>query len=306
MSRDTTRLVSPLDRALWLRTLPEMSGVAPANLTLMAQHARERSFARGDRLLRAGERVDAFHLVVEGEVSASGAAGRDRRIGPGQAVGLLSMLAGNDEGVEAVAETDTLSLEFDADTILDLSEEHFSLLQTWIRNLATRTLTERRRLAPESDLAPWPAELGHPGRELDLVERLVVLRRAPTFERASLGALAQIARDMEERTFAAGTELWKTGDVSRTLLVLVRGQVLCSLPADEGKFRCGPGYPLGNLESLADSPRWYDAVTATEVVALEARTESFLDVLEDHFEMATDLLAAMAQHLIHLLASSPH
>jgi hypothetical protein len=60
----------------------------------------------------------------------------------------------------------------------------------------------------------------------------------------------------------------------------------------------GPGYPLGNLERLSGDPRWYTAVAEVPVVAFRNDIEPMLDVLEDHFDMALDLIRAMAGGVI--------
>jgi CRP-like cAMP-binding protein len=61
---------------------------------------------------------------------------------------------------------------------------------------------------------------------------------------------------------------------------------------------CGPGYPLGNLESQCDAPRWYAALTDTTVTALRSDVDVFLDTLEQHSGMAIDFVAGMASALI--------
>ena len=75
----------------------------------------------------------------------------------------------------------------------------------------------------------------------------------------------------------------------------------CTVEKSGTRFRAGPGYPLGNLENLAGEPRWYTAVAETPVVALEGASDVFIDVLEDHFEMAQGFLASIATGLITLL-----
>jgi hypothetical protein len=79
--------------------------------------------------------------------------------------------------------------------------------------------------------------------------------------------------------------------------VLLDGRVRC-VTADGTPFTCGPDYPLGNLESQCNAPRWYDAVTETEVSALQSDTDAFLDTIEQHFDMAIHFVATMAKGLI--------
>ena len=135
--------------------------------------------------------------------------------------------------------------------------------------------------------------------ELDLVERIFFIRQGPIFGRASINALAEVSRAMSEVQFEAGTPLWSDGDPSGWLLLLVDGTIRCTLGRES--FRFGPGMPPGGLESLAEWPRWYTAVTETPVRALHGHMETLLDVFEDNFEMASDYLAVVCKGLLDAL-----
>ena len=111
-------------------------------------------------------------------------------------------------------------------------------------------------------------------------------------------------------SFGPDSVLWSVGEPSGFLYSIHHGRVRCTLE-DGTRFFCGPGYPLGNLESQCGAPRWYEAVTETEVSVLRADTDGFIDTLEHQFEMATGFLAAMASGLIARLsekreAVAPH
>jgi hypothetical protein len=81
------------------------------------------------------------------------------------------------------------------------------------------------------------------------------------------------------------------------MYAILSGRVRCTTE-DGTQFVCGPGYPLGNLESQCGGPRWFEAVTDTAVTALQNDTDVFLDTVEQHFGMALDFVAAMASGLI--------
>ncbi len=44
-------LVSPLERVLFLRTQPHFSGLDPAVLVVIANHAEEQSFRKGEAIM---------------------------------------------------------------------------------------------------------------------------------------------------------------------------------------------------------------------------------------------------------------
>jgi hypothetical protein len=58
---------------------------------------------------------------------------------------------------------------------------------------------------------------------------------------------------------------------------------------------------VGAVEATADRPRFYDAVTETEVVALQGSNEALIDVFEDNFEMAMDYLAVLARFMLRVI-----
>jgi CRP-like cAMP-binding protein len=138
------------------------------------------------------------------------------------------------------------------------------------------------------------------GVGLDLVDRLLLLRRMPVFERTSLTALAELARSMANVRFEAGTVLWHEHEPSHGILLLSDGSVQAK---GEGgvSFRAGAGFPLGALEAVAQLPRWYEARALEPVTALQVQTDVLVDLFEDSFEMAMDLLALVARATLRIL-----
>jgi len=108
-----------------------------------------------------------------------------------------------------------------------------------------------------------------------------------------------LAMALKEERIEAGRTLWRVGDNTGVSYIILKGTVRCTL-ANGTHFRAGPGYPLGNLESQALAPRWYEAVTETPVLALCASVDTFIDVLEDHFTLALDFLSTLSRNLIRI------
>jgi CRP-like cAMP-binding protein len=294
------RFVGPLERTLYLRSLEQLRDLTPAELAVFAQKAQERFFRKGTKIFHMEEGIASLHLIVEGRVRVRGGEHGDTTVGPGRALGLWSLLARSKEGFEAVAETDTISLEVDADSYSDILEDNFSILHHTMRTLAARTLAIRRSTPDGTYFAPAESLPPPPERELDLIERLLYWTRGGAYQRSSMDALIELARNSKEVRFQPGTALWRTGEPSGFVYLILAGTVRCALDDGQRHFRCGPGYPLGNVESLSGEPRWFDAVVAEPVVLLHAETDAFLDVLEDHFQMARDFLAGFAAGLIRL------
>jgi CRP-like cAMP-binding protein len=128
-----------------------------------------------------------------------------------------------------------------------------------------------------------------------------MLRRPGSpFADSSLEALARLTRSVREVRFRAGESIWRYGDPSDYLVLIVTGSVACVRPSGEVILRAGPGYPMGNLERFSGEPRWYSATAETDVLALHGDTEVFLDILEDHSDMARSFVSTMARNLVRL------
>jgi len=285
--------VSTFERILYLkRRSPEGRNVSSAELSVIAEQMRERSFRKGAVLIREGEPVSALYFLVRGSVRVAYRGRPLGRVGPGAALGTGGIVSKEPWGLQVEADTDLLALELDADVLLEILEDHFSLLQELIRNVARQNLLFVRRLT-EFQEDPFPV---HPEpfefHKRDLVERILSFRRAGPFKRSSINALAELAQGMTEVAFDQGVTLWEEGDVSGIVLLLTKGAVNCisTRPGGSSRFRLGPGMPVGAVESIAEERRWYKAVTDTKVIALKQSIEGLIDLFEDNFGMATDYL----------------
>jgi CRP-like cAMP-binding protein len=287
--------IGSFERILLLRRLEMLARLPTRELGVLAEAARERFFAKGERLLREGEPVPSVSIVVEGLVSTRRHGWALLPCGPGASFGGLSLLARDPNGIEAVAEADTLTLELDGDDLHEILEDHFAILHHLLQRVSGQLID---LLAPGhlDDVippdAPPPAAMN-----LDLVERILFLKQFHVFRRASVNALAELSRGLTEVAFPAGTVLWRTGEDPGGLLLLLNGQVRGCRTDCAACFTLGPGSPLGALEAVAERPRWFDAVAESNVTALHGSVEGLFDVFEDNPGMGLDYLAAMAQGL---------
>ena len=295
------RFVGPLDRLLYLRTLPQVEGMSTRELAVIARRAEEIELRRGDVLMPAGEPVTRFYVIVSGKVSIFVDGVETVSCRDGDNVGTIPALARTAPRYEARAVTDAVVLAFWLDAMVAAMEENFRLYQNMIRNIASYHLEIMPHIVAGSRRAPWTGEaVTLPDRPLDAVERLVLLRRGNIFRNLGLEALMLMATSMQQERWPRGTTLWKPGDPGDHLLVLLEGEVECRLP-DGGTFEAGRGYPLGNIETLARRRRWYTPVATTDLVTLRGNHEALYDVLEDDFDVAMDFVAAVAEGAMHAL-----
>ena len=291
------RSISPFDRILYLKTLPSVGELSSAQIARLANEADEVHFETGQSLISAGEVNRSFFVLTEGAIDIRRGDSPEQRITAPETLGLVEMLA-EASTTNAVAVTDVVALRFELSQVLEIFEEDFELLQNTIRTLARGQLALLKRAIAGTRRAPWKRAVPVPtDRDMNLLERLIMIRQGELFEAVGLEAGVLLATSMRQFRWNAGDELWKPGDSSGRMFIIVDGEVEATLENGE-KFEAGLGYPLGNIESLAHAPRWYRPVATTDVVALRADHESFFDVMEDDFEVAEAFLKAMSMGIL--------
>lgn len=297
------RTVGAVERILSLKRIPILAGLATEQLAVVGEHGRERLFAKGSVLLREGEPIPALYAVLDGRVHLERNGRVLGHVTSGGFVGGPGMFARDPQGLSATAEADTLCLELEADAALEIFEDHFPILHHVLREVCRWLLDLTARLPPHlyRDIFPAAEASYVPAGDLDLVERLLYLRKVSPFVQSSISALAELSRGMAEVVLPPGTRLWEEGETSGTVIMVVSGTVACAARGGEATFTAGPGAPLGAVESMAERPRWYTATTGTRVTALQGSIEGLIDVFEDNFDMAMDYLAVMARAQIRLL-----
>ena len=292
-----------VERILSLKKIPMLAGLSPEDLAAVADFGRERLFPKGSVLLRDGQPIPALYALLDGRVHLARKGRVLGHVTSGGFVGGAAMFARDPEGLGAVAETDTLAIELQADAALEIFEDHFPILQHVLREVCGWLIDLVAGL-PSSlyqDLFRGTLGPSAPAADLDLVQRILFLRGVPLFAQSSIDALAELSRGLSEAVFPPGARLWEQGDASGTMLLVVTGTIACAARGGEAPFVVGPGAPLGAVESMAERPRWHGAVTQTSVTALQGHVEGLLDVFEDNFDVAMDYLAVMARAQIRIL-----
>jgi CRP-like cAMP-binding protein len=298
--RPEIRTVGHVQRVLLLKKGRFTGNLPAADLALVVEYLRERTYAAGEVLLREGEPVPTAHFIADGTVLLR-RGGRDVARGEaGTEVGGLEMLARTESALTVVAETDVRCLELSSESNAEMLDDHFGIFHRVLQQNCRQIIALTRRL-PDATASLPPARVAPaPAREMDLVERIFFLRQAPPFARSSINALAELSRSVTEVRFEPGTVLWSEGYSARGVFLVVSGRVSARSPRFGFEMQVGAGQPLGILEAFAQVPRWYEATIVEPTVALSGDVETFVDVLEDNFEMAMDYLAVIARWTLSL------
>lgn len=289
--------VGPIDRVLFLQSVPVYRDLGVGYLAAIAQHGHERFLRPGTAWHAAGEPLTSAAFVVQGSLTVDARDGTSaEHSGPGEAVGLLQLLAGEGRGLTVHADVPTLLLEVPWEAQLDLCEEHFAVLDQYLRYLARY---EDRRAA-RSILGRARRHMMPSGRPLDFVERLEALASAAVLPAHGLDALTELAHHVTELRLTPERELWAAGDEAESFVLVLEGEIVEGGGAN--RTAVGPGDVVGMAAALGRRPRAAPARPPSPGVGLSIELEAFLDILEDHFDVAIELLALRAREI---LAGSP-
>ncbi len=154
----------------------------------------------------------------------------------------------------------------------------------------------------EDDWLNWVREQIDRGTEseLDQVQTVMLLRKAPLFSGLPGEALLAVAEMSEVREFSQGDEIFRQGDYPDGLSVVASGFVNIG---HNGKMLsvARASDVIGELEVLDESPRINSAVAATDGLLLHISNHLFEDLSTD----VPEVLHRLTQHVIeHLRAAA--
>jgi len=293
---DRVTFGGPMDRVLLMRTMPMFEGLGPIQLAAIAQHSAERFVPRGASVEIGGEDSGKVLLIAEGELESENAGSR-QRLTKGDSAGFIERLAHSDSQLTFEARIDTMLLELDWEAQLGVCEEHFSVIAGYISFVATRLVERTQLLAPPEHGPVALIAAQDFGGLLDLNERLLLLSRSGAFSSGCLDALSELSHHAEELRLRKGRELWAAGQEADGFVVIASGAI--RLDDQRGAsviYRAGTA--SGMAESLSRNYRRFSATSLEPTVALRIQIESFMDILEDHFDLSLDVLSTLARRLL--------
>jgi CRP-like cAMP-binding protein len=280
-------LVSPLERALFLRAHRLLRGVSSPVVAAVAANTREVFVRKGAVIRKQDEPVDTLYFLVEGKIRVQHGDGLRFAIEPPGGAGLLWALAEREGGPAFIAEADTVVLEMPLDPFFDILEDHFQLVLQLYEVLAADLSGLEEKLGrpprlPEPPSPPPPL----PSEPLELVERLLWASRCPAFEAVNLNAVAELVRVHPEIRLAPGDILWKRDDPADFLALITHGVIDCTSPHAYRNFRAGPAVVIGVDDAIAGRSHAYTATAETPALAIRIDRQTYLDVLEDNIDLA--------------------
>ena len=294
--------LGPIQQMHALRRLFGMdSAYSNEALAAISRLATAERVPAGQQLVRAGDPFERVHLIVEGTLELTHRGHTLGQYSAGEAVGVLSALSRERDAWTCRTVTDSTLLTLRISEVFEVFEDHFELMHGALIKLASDVIAWRRKLAPDvgsgGDLRTPCLACGR--APLNLVERTLHLRHTIGLEDSYIDELTELARAAAEVRYPAGTALWSVGDLAANALVVVSGVVSARTP-EGALFRFGPGDMLGNLDTIAGVPRWFDAWVERDLVALSLDGEAIVDVWEDHPAMGFAFLRMLSQLVVSL------
>jgi len=129
------------------------------------------------------------------------------------------------------------------------------------------------------------------------VEKILLLRSVPLFERLSGEDLASLARLAKGEIHEAGEVVFKEGEPGDALYVIVRGAVEIRRGADDVITVLKAPDVLGEMAVLDERPRSATATAVEGTELLGIGSEEFHEALRDRFEVADGVIRLLTQRL---------
>ena len=133
--------------------------------------------------------------------------------------------------------------------------------------------------------------------KLSTVEKVLLLKKADIFARASIEQLGRIALLTQEVRFAAGETIYRAGEAADAIYIVLKGRATVER---YGKLinEIGENEALGVVVALDDAgPALHTVVAKEPIHALKLDVRDFQDVLSLDFELVKAVFRAIAQRL---------
>jgi CRP-like cAMP-binding protein len=292
-------------RLVALRAVPGWADLPAADLALLASIAAPRRVDAGQTLVREGDSLGSIFVVVDGELAIHRDGGVAGRAVAHDIIGATAGLATDAASWSCVASRASVLLELPIEELEDVLEDRFSILLRWIEETAQRSIALRRGLGSTAGFASTTSlDATSEVPELALIERVWALRQNELLRTGRIDGLTSLARGAREIRLPEGGLLWTTGERADFIALVVSG-TLRAATSDGHRFAFARNDLVGELETVSERPRWFDAVAERPTVLLALDRDRMLDIWEDHPDVGIEFLRGLSTALLRLPGSLP-
>jgi HEAT repeat protein/CRP-like cAMP-binding protein len=274
-----------------LRAIPLFDFVSVDELFRIAGAARQVRHEEDRELYHEGDAVEEVQFLLEGSVRLSAEDDAPQHVEAPAVLGFENMLEGSPVGHTIRAVNRAVCLTLRSDEFLTMLSDNIVLAKGLFRMFLDAPKARRWRTAYIGTAKVEPRS----GRSSTLqpLEKVLLLRQNPLFERATVNQLLALATITREVTLSPGGVLINENDPP-ALYYVIDGEV--RLEADgAGPIVAGPGSAIGISETLAGVSLKRRGIVTCEGHALHLDHEELFDVLADHIDLLQGLFSGLLE-----------
>jgi CRP-like cAMP-binding protein len=136
---------------------------------------------------------------------------------------------------------------------------------------------------------------------MDVAAKIELLRQTPYLRSVPAGVLQALATGLRERRYQAGDVIFRKGDPSEGLGVVLRGRVRTLISSPEGREQVlkmfGPGRTFADIAVFDDEPQPADAIAVSESTVVFIPQADLIDLLKRHPDAAIEVIRLFATRL---------
>jgi CRP-like cAMP-binding protein len=245
------------------------------------------------------------YFIVDGEVALSSPGKRTLVFPSRSVVGAMDAFFDRPLSFTATVTRKAHLLRIRIDEWLDVLEDSPELARIFITNLAAGLHQLRLRPPPLGGFDDPPPSSGFTDRPgtLHLVDRILLLRSAPTFAHASVQTLTSLAELATVLHAEEDEVLALRGEPKRVLLLVASGEISATREAPALAGRFGPGTLVCGALAVTDLTDYeFRARARTRVLAI-AR-DDYADLMEEHFGLVRSTARALIEERLRLIQGS--
>jgi CRP-like cAMP-binding protein len=137
---------------------------------------------------------------------------------------------------------------------------------------------------------------------LTLVEKVFFLQDIDIFQNTTTEDLSYLAAITEEISYTKETQIFREGDISDSLYIVVEGTVRLHR-GGENVMVANKKDVFGTWALFDDEPRVVTATTLEDCILLRLDKEEFYDLLADHSQITQGVLKNLSMRLRKLIQS---
>lgn len=301
LAADDERAALRVEHELFLRSFFELR--PPDRMVQqLVSSLRDVFFSAGSELYRQGDTAENLFFLIRGEVALEVDGEEPWLFGPQSMLGVLDASLGRPHSRTAVVRRDVAALTMSFREYVDVMEDHFDFTKSSLER-GSREMHERSLTLPPELVFDVPAReaealvaLGDKGAgSIDLMERVLVMRRGQVFTRTSVQALVNLAKHVETEHWNPGDVLFSAGDPAPHLRLIAAGRIAIERVDPPVKARFGPGELLLRQAALGADVHAYTATVESAAITLRLSKEDLFDVAEDHFSLIGSLFSYLGR-----------